>query len=182
MIGNAYTLTAVKFQGKMRSGIGLPALSEWIESGKASRELKSVQRKAAIDTLKSGLAAAKIAQESQSQQKEGDDAEKIEKELGEKIAPVLVRLHFLNMLIDVTETVYVVVERVLYDTSVDPERRSERAKLIVKIGDVMRNTFPEKGKGKARDSQYANMLQEASLAAQLETIARRDQEEFDQTV
>ena len=108
--------------------------------------MKKVERKAAIETLQSGIKAAKISAEAQekiSDAKTDDEKQFAEKNIAEKIIPLMVRLHYLHLVIDVTQTVHVVVERVLYDQSVSAERRQERARLLISVGDVYCNTFLE---------------------------------------
>ena len=88
--------------------------------------------------------------------------------------PLMVRLHLYATVTDITGTLYTVVEKVLYDVGVDKKRREERAKLLIKVGKV----FQVGGVGTVAETEYPSMIQEASMAAQLETILRRDAEEF----
>ena len=177
IIGTAYKLTAIKFLGKLRTGLGLPSVSDAIKSRKASYGLNSKTRDATIGTLKTTLEAAKISS------KAGDEAAaqlddhgrgEIERQAQEKMLPLMVRLHLYATVTDITGTLYTVVEKVLYDVGVDKKRREERAKLLIKVGKV----FQVGGVGTVAETEYPSMIQEASMAAQLETILRRDAEEF----
>lgn len=59
------------------------------------------------------------------------------------------------------------------------ERREARATLLISVGDVYCNTFAE-GRMSVVSAEFGELFQEASLQAQLEAIARRDEEEFAQ--
>ena len=68
-----------------------------------------------MEGLTSGLKAAKISSEAQAalgKCKNEDEKQHVETEMNKSMLPLMVRLHFLNLTVDVTHTLHTVVEKV----------------------------------------------------------------------
>jgi len=174
VLGMAYEVTATQFLGSKESGIGMPSISTWAKSKQAHIKRKRVGTK---NNAESAVAAADIMEtEDEYKQKmeaatSDDEKAVLLNELEEKTQDITLRIIWTTNVVDITSTIHETCQMLFFDKSVDKSIRKQRAYGVKELG-VTFQACPEP-EGTNHDAK--NLFEEASLAAMIETIRRKDE-------
>lgn len=155
----------------------MPSIAEWAANRKAKLDAQGVKNKHKMDTLRSGLDMLQIqAKYQQKMQEASTDEEKkaIEEEMESVASTTLLKVLWTTTSIDITNTLYEVIQMVLFDKSVDKDTRESRAHGLKILGEIFMDCpDPEVAEGDAKDAK--KLYEEAAFAAMLETIKRKEE-------
>jgi len=178
VIGMAYEVTALQFLGCTESGIGMPSISKWATAQQARSKMSKVESKGQFDTMMASLDAMKIQQEYQAKLAKAEtDGEKmkLEHEMQKATQGVMLKIIWTTTTVDITSTIHEACQMVFYDHSVDKAARERRAHAVKNLGEIFQ-ACPKPEGLEEKDAQ--TLFEEASMAAMLETMQRKDEATF----
>jgi hypothetical protein len=173
-----YNLAAIQFIGSAESGIGMPSIGKWAANQKAKLDSKSEKNKNQMDTLRTGIGMmtlqAKFAQRL-AEAKTDEEKKAIQDEMETAMSTTMLKILWTTTVVDITNTLYEVIQMVLFDQSVDKATRERRAHGLKKLGKVFMEC-PEPELGENEEEKDAKKLyEEAAFAAMLETIKKKEE-------
>ena len=173
-----YNLAAIQFIGSAESGIGMPSIGKWAANQKAKLDSKSEKNKNQMDTLRTGIGMmtlqAKFAQRL-AEAKTDEEKKAIQDEMETAMSTTMLKILWTTTVVDITNTLYEVIQMVLFDQSVDKATRERRAHGLKKLGEVFMEC-PEPELGENEEEKDAKKLyEEAAFAAMLETIKKKEE-------
>ena len=172
-----YNLAAIQFIGSAESGIGMPSIGKWAANQKAKLDSKSEKNKNQMETLRTGIGMMGLQQKfMQRMEMASTDEEKaaIQQEMESAMSITMLKILWTTTVVDITNTLYEVIQMVLFDQSVDKATRERRAHGLKKLGQVFMDC-PEPELGENEEEKDAKKLyEEAAFAAMLETIKKKE--------
>ena len=173
-----YNLAAIQFLGSAESGIGMPSIGKWAANQKAKLDSKSEKNKNQMETLRTGMGmmtmqakfAQRMADATTDEQKKA-----IQEEMETAMSTTMLKILWTTTVVDITNTLYEVIQMVLFDQSVDKATREGRAHGLKKLGEVfMESPEPELGENE-EEKDAKKLYEEAAFAAMLETIKKKEE-------
>jgi hypothetical protein len=176
-IGQVYNIMAVMYEGSTESGQGLPKMSQWAAGKRAKMNNSKAANKNQMDTMKAGFDMVKLQsqlQQKMANAKSDEEKQEVAKELEESSVGILLRVLWTTTVVDITSTLHEMCHMIFYDQSVEAKTRKHRATAVKKLGEIWME-IPEPENGKNEEEKDAKALyEEATFAAMLETIKRKD--------
>jgi hypothetical protein len=153
----------------------MPSIGKWADAQKARSKKSKAESKGQFDTMMATMDAMKIQAAYQKQlanAKTDDEKMKLEREMGKAAQAVMLKIIWTTTVVDITSTIYEACQMVFFDQSVDKEVRKRRAYGVKNLGEVFQAcSQPEGLEGK----DVQTLFEEASMAAMLETMKRKDE-------
>lgn len=175
-LGMAYEVAAVQFLGSAESGIGMPSIGKWAEGRKAKSKERKVTTQSQWQTMMAGLDAMKIQMEYQQKMEKAESDEeklKLQREMQEATQAIMLKVIWTTVVVDITSTVHEVCQMIFFDQSVDKDTRKKRAEGVKALGEIFLAIPEPPATAAAKDIRA--LFEEATLAATLETIKRKDE-------
>jgi len=180
-IGKIYTLAAVQFLGSLDSGIGMPGISKWAKAQKADIKKRRAQSKDKMGVFKAGIDVAgaemKLAQEIENATTD-EEREKIIAHSEDQMADLLLNMLWTTTVIDITNTLHQTCQMLLFDQSVKKEVRKERGHGLKKLGEF----FSKVEAPQVETKNAKDIYEEATLAAMLDTVAKKENAAYNSSV
>lgn len=177
-IYQVYNLAAIQFLGSADAGIGMPSISKWGANQKAKMNSSQDKNKNKMATLRSGLTMMTMQAKYQEQLVKAttdEEKAKIQEEMESALSTTLLKILWTTTTVDITNTLYEVIQMVLFDQSVDSKMRERRAHGLKKLGEIFM-ACPEPELGENEEEKDAKKLyEEAAFAAMLETIKKKEE-------
>ena len=159
----------------------MPSISEWASAQKARSKKAKAESKSQFDTMMATLDVMKIQSEYQQQLAQAatdDDKAKLEREMQKSVQAVMLKIIWTTTTVDITSTIHEACQMVFFDQSVDKDIRKRRAQAVQKLGEIFQAVpEPEYPEGEKKDAKA--LFEEASMAATLETIRRKDEATYE---
>lgn len=178
LIGQAYALSAAQFLGSLDSGIGMPSITKWAKGKAALLQQDTKSKQSQMDTLRAGMDMMKLIAKAQEDIDcaASDDERKsiIEKFTKDQLALTLQVLWTVTA-IDITSTIHEACQMVFFDKSVKKkEVHKALGKGVARLGEVFLACPEPEG----RDKDPFQLYEQATFAATLETIKRKEDAKF----
>jgi hypothetical protein len=177
LLGQAYSLSATQFLGSMDSGIGMPSITKWAKSQKATMEKESTKKRSQIDSLEAGMNMVKLhvkAQEDIANAQTEEEKQKIVETLTKEELAVTLQVMWTITAVDITSTIHEACQMVFFNKASDGKIHKRLAKGVAKLGEVFLACPEPKG----RQNDPFKLYEEATFAAILETIKRKEDAKF----
>lgn len=185
VIGMAYELAALQFLGSSNSGIGMPSVAKWAMGKKAAVKSGGKRKNNDLwETVAAGMDNAKVRSEYETKLLNAasrDEEQQIEQELENASMEIMLRLVWITTSVDIASTIHETCQMVFFDQSVGKDVREMRAQAVKKLGKIFQDCAPpnpEHHPGSA-DGRMRILFEDATLAATLETIRRKDKTRFE---
>ena len=166
----------MQFLGSTESGVGMPSIGKWAEAQKAGAKMKRAENKNQFETLMATVDAMKIQAEYQQKMAQAaTDEEKVnlQREMEEASQHTMLRIIWATTATDITSTIYETCQMVFFDQAVDKDVRIRRAHAVKNLGLIFQECPEPEDRKDAK-----TLFEEASMAAMLETIKRKDEETY----
>jgi len=177
VIGMAYDLAAVQFLGSKDSGVGIPSIKKWASGKVAGTRIASRKNKNKWDTRSAALNLGTVQNdyrqkiEAASSQEE---RQQLELEMANVSSKVMMRIIWTTTSVDIASTIHETCQMVFFDQSVSKEVRQMRVKAVKSLGRIFKEC-PEPERAEREAINAKKLFEEASMAATLETIKRKDE-------
>lgn len=165
LIGMSYHLLALQFLGSVESKIGPPSLSRWTQRVSAKWQARQQHYSQKQDQFFATCQAIQHAINSSKKQEENKNNDNDTQD-------VLLRLLWTTTVIDITNTLSETCQMVFFDNSVAPSIRKQRAIVIQELGTIFIKAAKEHEQQSKKPAHH--LLEEASMAAMMETIRRNE--------
>ena len=177
VIGLAYELAAVQFLGSNDSRIGMPSIKKWASGKVAGTKMAVGKMRKRGGTMSAALGLGTV-QAVYSQKIEAASSEeekrKLELEMANAASEAMMRVVWTTTSVDIASTIHETCQMVFFDQSVSKEVRELRAKAIKRLGKIFKEC-PEPERAEVEQINAKKLFEEASMAATLETIKRKDE-------
>jgi hypothetical protein len=181
LIGMAYEVTALQFLGSNDSGLGMPSIAKWAEGKKAKNRMAKAGSKNQWETMMATVDAMKVQAEFKQKleaAKTDDEKAALQREMAEAMTATMLRIIWTTTTVDIMSAIHEACQMVFFDQSVNKDTRKRRAQAVKKLGEIfLAVPEPEYPDGEKKDAQV--LFEEASMAATLETIRRKDEATFE---
>ena len=165
LIGMSYHLLALQFLGSLEAKIGPPSLSRWTQRISAKWQARQQHYSHKQDQFFATCQAIQHAINSSKKQEENKNDDNDTQD-------VLLKLLWTTTVIDITNTISETCQMVFFDNSVEPSIRKQRAIVIQQLGAIFLQAAKEHQEHTKKPAHH--LLEEASMAAMLETIRRNE--------
>lgn len=169
LIGVSYHLLALQFLGSLEAKIGPSSLSRWTQRVSAKWQARQQHYSQKQDQFFATCQAIQHAINSNKNQEENKNNDN-------NTQDVLLKLLWTTTVIDITNTITETCQMVFFDNSVAPSIRKQRATVIQQLGTIFIKAAKEHEQKTKKPAHH--LLEEASMAAMLETIQRKEAEGF----
>ena len=107
-------------------------------------------------------------------QKAATDEEKtkIQQEMARATQDTMLKIIWTTTVVDITSTIHEACQMVFFDQSVDKEIRKKRAYAVKNLGEIFQDCPKPEG---LEEKDVQTLFEEASMAAMLETMKRKDE-------
>eukprot|EP00535_Pseudo-nitzschia_heimii_P002797 CAMPEP_0197184684 /NCGR_PEP_ID=MMETSP1423-20130617/10317_1 /TAXON_ID=476441 /ORGANISM="Pseudo-nitzschia heimii, Strain UNC1101" /LENGTH=545 /DNA_ID=CAMNT_0042635561 /DNA_START=29 /DNA_END=1666 /DNA_ORIENTATION=+ len=177
VIGMAYNLAAVQFLGSHDSRIGIPSIKKWASGKVAGTRIAVGKMKTKGGTVTAaldlGAVQAKYRQKIEAASSEVEKRQ-LEQEMANASTEVMMRIIWTTTSVDIASTIHETCQMVFFDQSVSKEVRELRAKAVKKLGQIFKEC-PAPERTEREQMNAKKLFEEASMAATLETIKRKDE-------
>ena len=181
LIGMAYEVSAIQFLGSNDSGLGLPSIAKWADGKKAKNRMARAGSKNQWETMMATVDAMKVQAEFQQKLQEAksdDEKAALEREMADAMTSTMLRIIWTTTTVDIMTAIHEACQMVFFDQSVDKDIRKRRAQAVQKLGEIFTAVpEPEYPEGEKKDAKA--LFEEASMAATLETIRRKDEATYE---
>jgi hypothetical protein len=110
--------------------------------------------------------------------KTDDEKAALQREMAEAMTATMLRIIWTTTTVDIMSAIHEACQMVFFDQSVNKDTRKRRAQAVKKLGEIfLAVPEPEYPDGEKKDAQV--LFEEASMAATLETIRRKDEATFE---
>jgi len=180
VIGMAYELAALQFLGSKDSGVGIPSIKKWASGKWASARMAERKNKSkwatTTATLDMGIIQNEYNRKIQAATSE-EERRQLELQMANVSTEGIMRIIWTTTSVDIASTIHETCQMVFFDQSVSKEVRVMRAKAVKQLGKIFQAcSESERAQGKRMDAKI--LFEEASMAATLETIKRKDESNF----
>mmetsp|Transcript_22673 Transcript_22673/g.34662 ORF Transcript_22673/g.34662 Transcript_22673/m.34662 type:complete len:162 (+) Transcript_22673:1273-1758(+) len=158
----------------------MPSLKDWFSSHHATIKQRGDKQKGKTATVAAGfktISANFRAAKKMSKATTEEEKDAVQAELEEQNQSNLLGLLWTSTSIDITNTLNVATQMVLFDQSVNVETRKKRGFALRALGEIF-EAAPTPEDGKTAQAAY----EEAAQAAMVETLKRKDEVEKAATV
>lgn len=181
VIGMAYELAAVQFMGSKDSGIGMPSITKWASGKMAGTRMAKRRNKNKWESKAATLDIIMVQSEYRKKiDVAGSEEEKwqLEREMANACTDVMMRIIWTTTSVDITSTIHETCQMVFFDQSVNKKIRETRAKAVKRLGMIFQEcSEPDHAEGHRIDAKI--LFEEATMAATLETIKRKDESNYE---
>ena len=129
-------------------------------------------------TMMATLDAMKIQaayQEKLSKAETDEEKEQLQREMQKASQEAMLKIVWTTTVVDITSTIYEACQMVFFDQSVDKDTRKRRAHAVKNLGEIFQACPKPEG---LEEKDISTLLEEASLAAMLETMKRKDEASY----
>merc|ERR1712008_398709 len=102
------------------------------------------------------------------------EKQQLEQELAKESSNVMMRIIWTTTSVDIASTIHETCQMVFFDQSVSKEVRQMRVKAVKSLGRIFKEC-PEPERAEREAINAKKLFEEASMAATLETIKRKDE-------
>lgn len=156
----------------------MPSIGDWASKQKARMDSNADKNRSKMDMLRSGMTM--MAVQAKYQQKMLECATEEEKqavadEMESALSTILLKILWTTTTVDITNTLYEVIQMVLFDQSVDKATRERRAHGIKALGQIFMDCPEPEGSVNEEEKDAKKLYEEAAFAAMLETIKKKEE-------
>ncbi|KAL3923062.1 MAG: hypothetical protein SGILL_001869 [Bacillariaceae sp.] len=176
LIGMAYEVSAIQFLGSKDSGLGLPSITKWAQGRKAGSRMAKAGSKNQWETMMATVDAMKVQAEFQkklAEAKTDEEKEKLQREMADALTSTMLRIIWTTTTVDIMNAIHEACQMAFFDRSVEDDVRKRRAQAVQKLGEIFQAVPEPEGEKDAKA-----LFEEASMAATLEMIKRKDEETY----
>lgn len=173
----AYSLSAAQFLGSLDSGIGMPSITKWAKGKAAEINKGSMKNKSAVESLKTGIDMVEIHKKAErdiNKARTVEERKAIAESLTRDQLAMTLQIMWTVTAVDVTSTTHEACQMVLFNKAFDSVVRSKIGEGIATLGEVFLNCPEPKG----RNEDPFELYEQATFAATLETIKRKEDDRF----
>jgi curved DNA-binding protein CbpA len=177
VLGQAYSLSATQFLGSLDSGIGMPSLAKWAKSRKAAIEKDTKKKQSKIDSLKAGMDMLKLkakAEDDIAKARTEEEKKKIVETLVKDELAITLQIMWTVTAFDITSTIHEACQMVFFNKAFEKKVQKRLAKGVAKLGEIFLSCPEPEG----REDDPFKLYEEATFAATLETIKRKEEASF----
>ncbi len=156
----------------------MPSITKWAKGKAASMQKNSNTKQSKIDTLLAGMNMMKLtakAEQDINRALTNEERKKIVERFAKDQIAVTLQILWTVTAIDITSTIHEACQMLFFDKSVEGKEVHERiGKGVAKLGEVFLACPEPEG----RDMDPFQLYEEATFAATLETIKRKEDAKF----
>ena len=101
-----------------------------------------------------------------------EEKHQMEQEMAKAIQETMLKIIWTTTTVDITSTIYETCQMVFFDQSIDKDKRKKRAYAVKNLGEIFQDCPKPEG---MEDKDVQTLFEEASMAAMLETMKRKDE-------
>lgn len=161
----------------MDSGIGMPSITKWAKGKSAEMKKDSTKKHSEIESLKAGIDMMKLNAKVQEDLKNAtsEDEKKMIAEMFSKDQLALtLQIMWTVTAVDVTSTIHEACQMVFFNKAYDKMVHKRLGQGVATLGE----TFLRCPEPEGREKDPFKLYEEATFAATLETIKRKEDSQF----
>lgn len=131
-----------------------------------------------MDMLRSGMTMMSVQAKYQQKMAEcttEEEKQAVAEEMESALSTILLKILWTTTTVDITNTLYEVIQMVLFDQSVDKATRERRAHGIKALGQIFMDCPEPEGSVNEEEKDAKKLYEEAAFAAMLETIKKKEE-------
>jgi len=155
---------------------------KWAKANLAYVNQKTDKKKKMADTMFAGMTLLQMQMKFQAELQNAttdEEKAKLQEAFQKEYIATTLKVMWTTTAVDITSTLYETCQMVFFDKSVDKEVRKLRGKAVRDLGSVfMKITRPAASGDTPKETDAQKLYQEAAEAAMLETIKRKEESAF----